>query len=113
MQPDSNPAADALASNPFHFLIKSVPLKIASQVLHRGRSWLYDAVGAGLLDAVKNGPNTEITVESIRRYQASMPRASIRPPKPPRLEDLDKLHARQREDRAKRRAERRRSRRKA
>jgi hypothetical protein len=103
----------AAASNPFHFLVRSVPLKAAGQVLHRGRSWLYDAVGSGLLDAVKNGANTEITVESIQRYQANMPRASIKPPKPPRLEDLDKLHAKQREERAKRRAARRRSRRTA
>jgi hypothetical protein len=98
----------ASTNAPFHFLIRSVPLKVAGQVLHRGRSWLYDAVGSGLLDAVKNGPNTEITVESIQRYQANMPRASIKPPKPPRLEDLDKLHAKQRQRAERRRAARRR-----
>jgi|SRR5215472_7275163 len=99
------PGGNSLAGS----LIYSVPLKTAGQILHRGRSWLYEALGAGLLDAVKNGVNTEITVESIRRYQASMPRVTIKRAKPHTLESLHKLHEKQREERAKRRTARRRA----
>jgi hypothetical protein len=102
---DILPAGDTLAGS----LIYSVPLKTAGQILHRGRSWLYEALGAGLLDAVKNGVNTEITVESIRRYQANMPRVTIKAAKPHNLESLHKLHEKQHEERARRRAARRRA----
>ena len=99
------PAGDTLAGS----LVYSVPLKTAGQILHRGRSWLYEALGAGLLDAVKNGVNTEITVESIRRYRTNMPRVTIKPAKPHTLESLHKPRQKQREERAKRRTAHRRA----
>jgi hypothetical protein len=57
----------------------SVPLKIAGQILHRSRSRLYELAGEGLLDFVKSGARSEVTIESIRRYQKSLPRNVIKP----------------------------------
>ena len=107
-------SADSPAYNPpLHFLMHSVPLLVAGEILHMGRSKLYDLLGEGKLQAVKDGTRVMVTVESIKQYQASLPPATFARPKPPRLENLDKLHAKQREERVKRRAERRRSRRRA
>lgn len=100
-------AGDALLAS----LIQAVPMKTAQAVLGMGRSKLYEELGKGNLDAVKDGPRTLITTESIRRYQSNRPAAVFKLPKPPRMENLDRLHAKQREERVKRRAERRRSRR--
>jgi hypothetical protein len=77
-------------------LTVSVPKPMAQAILHIGKTKLEGLVGEGKLDAVKNGPRTEITVESIKRLQASMPRATFKAPPPPRMEHLDKLHAKQR-----------------
>jgi hypothetical protein len=90
----------------FHPLTVSVPRRVAQHVLNVGRTKIYDLLGLGQLEAVKNGARTEITVESIRRYQANLPRATFKPPHPPRLDNLDKLHAKQRAERGKRRAAR-------
>jgi excisionase family DNA binding protein len=104
---DSELSAAAPADNPpLHSLMHSVPLVVAAEILHVGRSKLYDLLGAGKLEAVKDGTRVLVTVESIRRYQASMPRASFAPPKPPRLDNLDRLHAKQRQRAAQRRAKR-------
>jgi len=83
----------------------SVPLKIAGQILHKGRSKLYEMAGEGVLDFVKSDGRCEVTVESIRRYQAGLPRNPIKPPTKPNhgLEDLKRLTERRREQRAKRR----------
>lgn len=104
MQPD--PAVDA-NHPPFHFLVHAVPIKVACEILARGRSRIFELLGLGKLKGVKDGTRTLITVESIRTYQASMPPAVIKAPPPPRLENLERLHERQRL-RAKRRADRRR-----
>jgi hypothetical protein len=98
-------AGDALLAS----LIQAVPTKTAQALLSMGRSKLYEELGKGNLDAVKDGPRTLITTESIRRYQSNRPAAVFKQPKPPRTENLDRLHARQRAERAKRRVERRRS----
>jgi hypothetical protein len=90
-------------------LVKAVPAKIAQAALSIGRTKMYDELGRGNLDAVKDGPRLLITTESIARYQANRPPAVFKAPKPPRLDNLDRLHARQRAERAKRRVERRRS----
>ena len=112
MEPDANPHADALVSTPpFHFLVHAVPIDVACEVLHRGRSKVFELLGQGELEGVRDGNRTLVTVASIRRYQAKMPPAVFKQPSPPRLENLDRLHAKQREERANRRAERRRSRR--
>ena len=81
--------------DPFHSihpLRASVPKLEAQHVLNIGKTRLHELLGLGLLDAVKNGTRTEITVESIKRYQASMPPATFKPPGPPRMEHLDQLH---------------------
>jgi hypothetical protein len=87
----------------------SVPKQATQAILHIGKTKLEGLLGLGLLDGVKNGPRTEITIESIRRYQRSLPPAVFKKPPPPRFENLEKLHERQRE-RAKRRADRRKAR---
>jgi hypothetical protein len=98
------PADNLLHS--FHPLRASVPKPEAMHVLNIGKTKLRDEVSLGNLDAVKNGPRTEITVESIKRYQANMPRVTFKPPGPPRLENLDQLHEKQRQLAAERRAKR-------
>jgi hypothetical protein len=97
------PADDSLLA----FLVQAVRPKFAQAILGIGRSKLYGELGKGKLDAVKDGPRTLITTESIRRYQANRPAAMFKAPKPPRLESLDRLHPMQAQERAKRRAERR------
>jgi hypothetical protein len=109
-------SAAVRADNPlhsFHPLRASVPKPEAMHVLNIGKTKLRDEVALGKLDAVKNGPRTEITVESIKRYQAAMPRVTFTPPPPPRMEALDRLHAKQRQLAAQRRAKRAEHRRKA
>jgi hypothetical protein len=98
------PISDALLAS----LVKAVPTKKAQAILNMGHSKLYEELGKGNLNAVKDGSRTLITTESILRYQANRPAAVFKRPPPPRLDNLDQLHAKQREDRAKRRAARRR-----
>jgi excisionase family DNA binding protein len=43
-----------------------------------GRSTVYELIGAGKLDARKAGNRTLIPAESLRRYIASLPPATIR-----------------------------------
>lgn len=45
------------------------------------RTRLYELVGAGVLDARKAGRRTLIMTESLDRYVASLPPASIRAPR--------------------------------
>ena len=84
-------------------LMDAVPRLQAQSVLHMGHNKLYGLLRRGELEAVKDGPRTLITVESIRR--ANRPRASFLPPAPPQnnFQTLKK----------KRPTERRRSRRRA
>jgi|SRR5262249_42899720 len=91
------------ANPPFHFLVHAVPVPVACEVLHRGRSFVYELLGKGVLNGVEDGNRTLVTVESIRAYQANMPPAVYKAPPPPRMEGLDRLHERQRAERAKRR----------
>ena len=102
-------SAAVLADNPlhsFHPLRASVPKLEAQHVLNMGKTKLRDEVALGKLDAVRNGTRLEITVESIKRYQAAMPRVTFTLPAPPRLESLDKLHEKQRQLAAQRHAKR-------
>jgi hypothetical protein len=39
-----------------------------------GRTRTYSMIGAGLVEAVKHGPNTLICAESAERWAASLPR---------------------------------------
>jgi hypothetical protein len=106
---DTNPSSTIPANEPpLHFLVHAVPISVTCEVLHRGRSKVFALLGQGELQGVKDGSRTLVTVDSIRRFQAKMPAAIFKPPPPPRLENLDRLHA-DAKQRAKRRAERRRS----
>jgi hypothetical protein len=100
------------SNNPLHFLVTHVTVDLACEILHRGRSFVFELLGAGKLSGVKDNNRTLITVASIQSYLAAMPPAAFKPPPPPRLDDLKRLHEEQAK-RAKRRAERRRSRRTA
>jgi hypothetical protein len=59
-------------------LMDAVPRLDAQAILHVGHNKLYGLLRLGLLDAVKDGARTLITVESIRRYQASRPQATFK-----------------------------------
>jgi hypothetical protein len=63
-----------------HPLKLSIPRLEAQQVLNLGHNKLYGLLRKGELEAVKDGPRTLITIESIKRYQASRPRATFLPP---------------------------------
>ncbi len=52
--------------------------KQACQTLGMGMTKLYQLIGAGILDARKDGSMTLITVESVDRYADSRPKADIR-----------------------------------
>lgn len=61
----------------------AVNIPTARKVLGgKARSAIYDEIGLGNLDAVKDGAKTLITVESIIRYCSRMRPAKIGPPKP-------------------------------
>lgn len=77
-------------------LVLHVRPKIVQAILGIGRSKLYEEIGNGKLDAVKDGNQTLITTKSILAYQEKRPAAVIKAPPPPRFEGLTKLHAAQR-----------------
>ena len=51
----------------------------AGEIIGCGRSKIYELSGLGLLDARKLDGKTVITLESIERYAAALPKAQIRP----------------------------------
>jgi hypothetical protein len=101
---DTSPLDDAILAQ----LVKAVPKKKAQVILNLGHTKLYEELGKGNLAAVKDGPRTLITVESILQYQANRPVAVFKKP-PPRLEGLARLRERHRAERAERRRSRRRA----
>jgi excisionase family DNA binding protein len=70
--------ADVPAFRPF-----TVTIKTASLLTGISRSRIYEAIGRGELDAVKDGERTLITMASIERRQSALPKAKIAAPKPP------------------------------
>src|SRR5260370_38773534 len=70
--------ADVPAFRPF-----TVTIKTASLLTGVRRSRIYEAIGRGELDAVKDGERTLITMASIERRQSALPKAKIAAPKPP------------------------------
>jgi hypothetical protein len=58
-------------------LLLSVPQ--TSQTIGRGIATIYELIGSGQLDARKSDGRTLITMESIKRYVASLPKAEIKP----------------------------------
>jgi hypothetical protein len=62
----------------------AVSIREAQRLLgDKARSQLYKDIARGELEAVKDGAKTLITLESIKRRQASLPPAKIKPPRPP------------------------------
>jgi hypothetical protein len=61
-------------------LMDAIPRLQAQAVLHMGHNKLYELLRRGELDAIKDGPRTLITIESIRQYQAARPKAIFKPP---------------------------------
>jgi CBS-domain-containing membrane protein len=59
-----------------------VPRLQAQEILHCSHNKLYNLLREGELQALKDGARTLITIQSIRRYQASRPRATFLPPAP-------------------------------
>jgi hypothetical protein len=85
------------APTPFHSLTVAVPLRVAGEILHVGRSKLYELLGAGKLQGVKDGggPTSRlmVTVESIKEYQSTYTPAKIAPPRDDRKASLRNLRA--------------------
>jgi hypothetical protein len=48
-------------------------------MIGRGQTFVYGAIGDGRIEAVKSDKRTLVVVESLRRYAASLPRATIKP----------------------------------
>jgi hypothetical protein len=84
INPSNMPAAVAAWVNSFGPLPPfAVNVSETRKVLGgKARSAVYDEIGLGNLDAVKDGGKTLITVESIIRYCSRMQPAQIKPPKP-------------------------------
>jgi hypothetical protein len=66
-------------NSPFRPL--TVGIEAAKAITGISRSSIYEAIGRGELDAVKDGDRTLITMASIERRQAALPRAKIKPPR--------------------------------
>src|SRR5262249_47005757 len=63
----------------------AVSIKMARGLLGgKSRSGIYEAAGRNELDLVKDGAKTLVTTDSIDRYNASRPRAKIKPTTPRR-----------------------------
>jgi len=50
-----------------------------SAAIGASRSTVYELIGAGALDARKLASKTVVTVESVEKFVASLPKAPIRP----------------------------------
>src|SRR5215469_11725301 len=72
----ASPLADPLLAG----LVKSVKPTVAQAILCIGRSKMYDELGRGNLDAVRDGSRILITTESIARYQAQRQPAVFKAP---------------------------------
>lgn len=57
----------------------AVPIRTAQKLLgEKARSEVYEAIGRGELDAIKDGAKTLIVLASIERRQATLSRANIK-----------------------------------
>jgi hypothetical protein len=66
-------------------LQKYLSVDNTAAVIQHGRSYVYDLLGEGKLEAVKDGKRTYVLIDSIERYQASIlaqPVAKFAPPSP-------------------------------
>lgn len=50
----------------------------AAQIIARGQSFIYEAIAANKIKAVKSDKRTLVVVDSLREYAASLPPAKIK-----------------------------------
>jgi hypothetical protein len=62
----------------------TVTVEQTEHLTGESRSQIYNLIGCGAYQAVKSGRRTLILYDSIKRRQAALPRAKIKPPKPRR-----------------------------
>jgi excisionase family DNA binding protein len=55
-----------------------VSVAAAAEILATSRSEIYQKIGRGELEAVKDGARTKITFESVKRVAAALPKATIK-----------------------------------
>ena len=60
----------------------ALPIPETGKHLRKGRSGIYECIGRGDLQAVKDGGKTLIIFSSIVRYLGRLPPAKIKPPTP-------------------------------
>jgi hypothetical protein len=53
----------------------------AAGMIGRGRTFVYEAIGMGKIQAVKSDKRTLVVVDSLRAYASSLPAAKISPPR--------------------------------
>jgi hypothetical protein len=58
-----------------------VTIKDAANMVGRGQTWVYEAIGTGKIRAVKSDRRTLVTVASLLAYTNSLPPARISPPR--------------------------------
>jgi excisionase family DNA binding protein len=59
----------------------TVSVQECARIIGISRSMIYEAIGRGELAAHKDGDRTLISMASIERRQAALPKAKIKPPK--------------------------------
>jgi excisionase family DNA binding protein len=59
----------------------TVSVRECARIIGISRSMIYEAIGRGELAAHKDGDRTLITMASIERRQAALPKAKIKPRK--------------------------------
>jgi hypothetical protein len=67
----------------------TVTIPQCMRITGKSRSAVYEAIGRGELEAVKDGKLTLITFKSVKRRQAGLPPAKIAPPKPKRSKSAE------------------------
>jgi hypothetical protein len=56
-------------------------IRDAANMIGRGQTFIYEAIGTGKLQAVKSDKRTLVVVDSLRAYAGSLPPAKISPPR--------------------------------
>jgi len=56
-----------------------VTIPTAADMLGRGITFIYEALGDGRIEGVKSDGRTLIRVQSLHAYAASLPRAQVKP----------------------------------
>lgn len=82
-----------MAEESIHPLCDAIPIPEAQAALGgKARSEIYKCAGRGELDLIKDGARTLVTVELIKRFQATRPRAVLQ--EPPHLRESRKRRRR-------------------